>query len=379
MVNNIQTRLDDFFKQKAQEIDKLFEIGEKNLYGIAEKFKEIYDEAEREYSLTKKQVYINLKKESKRMTIAYSSFVKSIQVINFTLKYPKYKQLPFGNVSEIANSIVDETDSIVDETDSIVDEIKDKTQSEVRKYINKKKKQKKTKQRKEKVKDIKIAQLIEGNCLEEIKKLKDNSIDCLITDPPYGIGFQSQHRTATVKHNKILQDDNTVYELLAKTLELISPKLKEKAHIYIFTSWKVLINLRPIINKYFPIKNILVWVKNNWSMGDLEGNYAEQYELILFCSKGKKELNFEEKRPTNVLQYDRVVSELHPTEKPVDLLKFLIKNSTVENETILDPFAGSGSTAIACIETKRNWILIEKELEYIDIIKERIKEGGKVR
>jgi site-specific DNA-methyltransferase (adenine-specific) len=107
-------------------------------------------------------------------------------------------------------------------------------------------------------------------------------------------------------------------------------------------------------------------------MGDLESNYAEQYELIIYCCKGKARQLVSDKRPTNVLTFDRVVSQLHPTEKPVDLLKELINNSTVDNEVVLDPFAGSGSLGVACQETTRQFILIEKEEEYCNIIKKRL-------
>jgi site-specific DNA-methyltransferase (adenine-specific) len=134
--------------------------------------------------------------------------------------------------------------------------------------------------------------------------------------------------------------------------------MKRNSHIYIFTSWKVIDKVKPIIEKYFKLKNCLVWNKNNWSMGDLEGNYAEKYELILFATLGKKKL-YCDKRPLNVLDFARTNNEEHPTQKPVELLKEFIKNSTKENELVVDYFAGSGSTLIAAKELNRRWLGIE--------------------
>ncbi len=148
--------------------------------------------------------------------------------------------------------------------------------------------------------------------------------------------------------------------------------MKKDSHIYIFTTWKVYEKVKPIIGKYFEIKNCLIWNKNNWSMGDLNGNYAEKYEMIIFATHGNRRL-LGENRPVNVLDFARTTNSNHPTEKPVDLLKELIKNSTGEGETVLDYFAGSGSTMVAAKELNRNPIGIEFDESYIDVIKGRLK------
>tara|TARA_Y100000310_G_scaffold308928_1_gene352527 strand:+ start:652 stop:1932 length:1281 start_codon:yes stop_codon:yes gene_type:complete len=198
--------------------------------------------------------------------------------------------------------------------------------------------------------------LIIGDCLKEIPKLDNEIIDCLIIDPPYGMNYQSNHRKE--KYNKISNDNKKAFILLDSSLKLVKEKMKRNSHIYIFTSWKVIDKVKPIIEKYFKLKNCLVWNKNNWSMGDLEGNYAEKYELILFATLGKKKL-YCDKRPLNVLDFARTNNEEHPTQKPVELLKEFIKNSTKENELVVDYFAGSGSTLIAAKELNRRWLGIE--------------------
>ena len=198
--------------------------------------------------------------------------------------------------------------------------------------------------------------LITGDCLIEIPKLDNEIIDCLIIDPPYGIEYQSNRRKD--KHSKIENDGSESFDLLNKSLNLIQPKLKKNCHIYIFTSWKVIDKVKPIIESKFHIKNCLVWNKMNHGSGDLEGNYSDQYELIIFAEQGKKKLCVDS-RPINILNYLRTLNKEHPTEKPIELLKELIRNSTKEKDLVLDYFAGSGSTLNAAKDEKRRWLGIE--------------------
>lgn len=129
-------------------------------------------------------------------------------------------------------------------------------------------------------------------------------------------------------------------------------------------------NLKKQFEKYFKLKNILVWVKNNHGSGDLQASYAPKYEFILYGNKGRRK--FENGRKEDVLFYNKTKNELHPTQKPVDLLEFLINNSSIENDNILDPFMGSGSTGVACQNTNRNFIGFELDEHYFQIAKERL-------
>ncbi len=201
--------------------------------------------------------------------------------------------------------------------------------------------------------------LIIGDCLKEIPKLNNEIIDCLIIDPPYGQDYQSHHRNN--KFKKIKYDNQKAFDLLDNSLKLIKPKLNKNSHIYIFTSWKVIEKVKPIIEKYFDIKNCLVWDKVNPGMGDtVGGNYGEQYELIIFAKQGNKKLVVD-KRPINILSFRKVTEGLmkHPTQKPIELIKELINNSTKENELVVDYFAGSCSTLTAAKELNRRWLGIE--------------------
>ena len=219
--------------------------------------------------------------------------------------------------------------------------------------------------------------VVNGDCIAEMEKLADASVDCVITDPPYGINYVSNFRVVDSEVVKAVNNDDLQSALILweKACEVLSRKMKPDSHIYIFTSWKVYPQFAEITGRYFRIKNCLIWEKNNWSMGDLEGNYAEQYEMAIFATKGNRKLNGG--RDTNILHYDRVAngSLLHSCEKPVDMLRFLISKSSNPGELVIDPFAGSGSTLVACKQAGRAYWGCELDSENYKIALGRLADG----
>jgi len=193
---------------------------------------------------------------------------------------------------------------------------------------------------------------------EAITQVSDKSIDLVVTDPPYGMKFQSNYRK--VQHKSIQNDDNLDW-LESWVIEL-KRVCKDEAHLYIFCSWHNIDLFKEKVGAYFNVKNILIWEKNNTGMGDLEGDYAPKYEMILFCSNGSKKLNGG--RDANILKAKRTGNENHPTEKPVNLIRYLIEKSSNKGDLVLDTFAGSFSTAQACKEIGRDFICFEIEPEY---------------
>jgi len=207
-----------------------------------------------------------------------------------------------------------------------------------------------------------------GDCLKILPKIESESIDCIITDPPYGIEFQSGYRN--VKFEKIENDDNLNWiDMFNWECRRI---LKKQGHYYCFTRWDVFPIWLESIKKYFKVNNCLVWVKNNTSMGDLTCSYAPQHEFIIFSSDGRSPING--RRDSDVLFFKRTGNIFHPTQKPVDLIEFLIKKSTKTEDVVLDPFCGSGTTLIACNKLNRNFIGIEINPEYYKIAEERLKK-----
>jgi len=214
-----------------------------------------------------------------------------------------------------------------------------------------------------------MIELYNADCLEKMKELNEESIDLILTDAPYGFGYQSN-----MKKNKDLPmfyDRNTSW--INEYLYLANKVLKDDGHLYMFAPVQKIDEFKQKIENYFIIKNILVWDKEGFGMGDLYGQYAPSYEFVIFGVKEQgRKLNG--KRERDVLRFKKSKCEFHPTQKPVDLLKYLIEKSTNEGDTVLDSFMGSGSTGVACNELKRNFIGIELDEKYFKIANTRIME-----
>ena len=212
-----------------------------------------------------------------------------------------------------------------------------------------------------------INKVFNEDCLNGIKRIDDKSIDLVLTDIPYGMDFQSSRRKE--KHLKIQNDiDVNWFPVWIKEIDRIT---KEDAHLYIFCSHHKVDFFKSEIEKYRKVKNILIWEKNNHGSGDLLGDYAPKYEMILFCSNGDKKLNGG--RDANIIKANRTQNNLHPTEKPVNLMEYFIEKSSEKNDLVLDTFAGSGSTLVACKNTNRNFIGFEIEETYINTINKRLQ------
>lgn len=206
------------------------------------------------------------------------------------------------------------------------------------------------------------------DCLSGIKKIEYKSIDLVLTDIPYSMDFQSNRRKE--KHLKIQNDiDVNWFPDWIKEIDRVS---KDDAHLYIFCSHHKVDFFKSEIEKFRKVKNILIWEKNNHGSGDLLGDYAPKYEMVLFCSNGDKKLNGG--RDANIIKANRTQNNLHPTEKPVNLMEYFIEKSSEKNDLVLDAFAGSGSTLVACKNTNRNYIGFEIEPLYCEIINKRLSQ-----
>lgn len=178
--------------------------------------------------------------------------------------------------------------------------------------------------------------------------------DIIITDPPYGMDFQSNHRIK--KHTKIIGDT----DLDIGNIRLFIDAAKCVA--YVFCRWD---NLKQMP----PPKSVLCWVKNNWSMGDLLHEHGRQWEAICFYPKENHKFI---KRIPDVINADRTGNFDHPTEKPAGLLRILIEAN--EGQTVLDPYMGSGTTLRAAKDLGRRAIGIEIEEKYCEIAVKRLRQ-----
>lgn len=212
--------------------------------------------------------------------------------------------------------------------------------------------------------------LINGDCLIEMEKLEDNSIDLIITDPPYGIDYSSNRSQFNnhITKEKIANDSDLeqALKLTDDALEILNRKTKDDAHIYLFTGWRVYPDFLKVVEKYFNIKNLIIWDKGNHGTGDLEGTWGNRYEMIIFASKGNRKIST---RKADILQVGKVSSSemIHPTQKPTELIKQILEVSAHKKDTVIDPFMGSGSTIKAIKEYGDiNYIGIELDRERFD-------------
>ena len=213
------------------------------------------------------------------------------------------------------------------------------------------------------------------DCLNIMKQIENESIDLIVTDPPYLIKYKTNYRK-NKDHDfcsEILNDDNE--QLIIDYIRECYRILKNNTAMYMFCNCdKVDFFKQELENAGFKIKNMIIWVKNNWTAGDLKAQFGKQYEIIFLANKGRK--CFNGKRITDVWMFDRISGkkQLHQNQKPVDLLKQCILKHSDENDIIFDGFMGSGSTGVACIETDRKFIGVELDKKYFEIAKERIEK-----
>ncbi len=200
------------------------------------------------------------------------------------------------------------------------------------------------------------------------KLLGKDKVDLLLCDPPYGIAYtQSKRGFSTVKVDKDIANDELClgpdYTIFTKVwLEPILPYLACKNAIYIFNSDKMLFALREGMQQArVNFSQLLIWVKNQPVIG--RKDYLPQHELIAYGWFGTHQ--FHKSKDKSVLFYPKPNrSTLHPTTKPIPLLRHLILNSTKTRNIVYDCFGGSGSTLLACEQTRRKCLTIEIDPEY---------------
>ena len=210
-------------------------------------------------------------------------------------------------------------------------------------------------------------ELIQGDCLELMKNIEDGSIDLVITDPPYGTNLTPQRKNGKFKNTKVINDDNLNWlPTLVDELYRVS-----KNTVCIFCGWQTIDKFKLAFENKFIVKNILVWNKDWFGMGN---NYRPNYELILLLCKTN--VKTKSKNKSNILTYRRLSPQKmkHSCEKPIPLLEDLILELSDENNIILDCFMGSGSTGEACLCNNRKFIGVEIDEKYFNIAKDRIEK-----
>jgi DNA modification methylase/DNA-binding XRE family transcriptional regulator len=215
--------------------------------------------------------------------------------------------------------------------------------------------------------------ILQGDFFSEIDKVQDCSIDLLFVDPPYGVLDETW-------------DKVDIVDFTEHWLSAVMPKVKPTGRIYICFSQVYLFELYKILEKNnfydFKFGQLLIWQYLNNNKPSNRKLYRYSYEPIYYLyGVDAPELNF---TPDTYGETQNTVwtiatpqsnfteGKFHPAQKPIELLERIIKTGSKENDLILDPFAGSGTTGIACEKLNRQYILIEKEQEYVDIARGRL-------
>ena len=212
-----------------------------------------------------------------------------------------------------------------------------------------------------------INKIICGDCLKVMKDIPDNSIDLVLTDPPYFL--PASHYQTRKQFIRNFSDLGILEYFIKDTFLQFNRITKESGIIYIFCDEQsyplFYYHLYPFCKSVRP----LIWDKKTSINGY---SWRHQHELIIFAEMPKSK-----PIPTgdgDILRYSavKVDSREHPAEKPIDLNKTLIEKSSQENDIILDPFLGSGTTAVACKSLGRRYIGIEISPEYCEIARRRV-------
>jgi len=215
------------------------------------------------------------------------------------------------------------------------------------------------------------------DCLNILPTLETESIDAIITDPPYGINFLS---TRTNHHKRIVNDDVDIGLFFSKWLPEAKRVLKPTGVLVTFCGGGSKINSLGKslleIEKHFNLIQVLVWSKGktDGSYVGLGWRYRPSYENIIIASKSKDDYAFYSKPLSNVIVGKPYIPQKgdHPTQKPLWLMEKLVRIHTREGDMVLDPFMGSGTTGLACLRLNREFIGIEIDKEFFELAKKRL-------
>lgn len=230
---------------------------------------------------------------------------------------------------------------------------------------------------------LELNKIYNADCLEVIKQIPDNSIDLILTDPPYNI---SKGRRSFTRDGKKINLDfgdwdkystEDYFSFITSYLTECFRIMKNNSSIYCCISPQFISYLKNIwLSTGGTDGHTIVWYKSNPVPHFLKCNWINSIELISYMKKGKPVFNFDLQKNMHNLFSTGVVSGFertdHPTQKPIKLFRKFINVSSNPDDIVFDGFLGSGTTAIACIRSNRNYIGCEIDKGYFDIANKRI-------
>jgi site-specific DNA-methyltransferase (adenine-specific) len=207
--------------------------------------------------------------------------------------------------------------------------------------------------------------LYHGEAAEVLKDFPTDSVDCVLIDPPYNVSFVNNN------DDYIDYDDSLdSFSAFRETCQELQRVLKPSGHLYCFFAMSHYTEFYEILSTFFYCSKIpLIWKKDKHNFVNVTKRYGNIYEPIFFCSSGERCLNY---NSSDVLVFDGDLEKFHPSQKPLLLMKFLLEQSTQENEVVLDCYMGSGVALKAARLLKRKFIGIEKELNIFKKAKKHV-------
>lgn len=247
-----------------------------------------------------------------------------------------------------------------------------------------------------------INKIYNEDCLDGIEKIDNNSIDLILTDPPYCLGKD-------YGNDSDMKNPKEYLEWTYKWIDLFLPKLKESGTIYIFLSWQYSPEIFSYIKNKMIMVNEIIWDRKVPSMGGSTRKFTSVHDNIGFFAKNKNyyfnidevRIPYDEKtkkarsrsifvgakwlevgyNPKDIWSHSRLhrqdsERENHPTQKPLAIIDRMVKSSCPKNGIVFDPFMGSGTTAISCIRNNRKYTGFEINKDYYKMIQKRIAKEG---
>ncbi|MBP5560495.1 MAG: site-specific DNA-methyltransferase [Muribaculaceae bacterium] len=227
--------------------------------------------------------------------------------------------------------------------------------------------------------------LLCGDSRNILKKIPDNSIDFIFTDPPYNLG---QHSTGNIPlvgrtpmNNDVAKWDMIDFDPEEWAEDFIRI-LKPKGNLFIFTSYNKIGDWYGCLDHRFDTTNFMIWHKTNPAPKIYKAGFLNSCEMIFTCWNKGHTWNFISQREMHnfiespiCMKPERLSAPKHPTQKPLSVLKKIITIASNEGDIVLDPFMGVGSTGVAALELGRRFIGIELEHEYFNAAKQRLNQG----
>jgi site-specific DNA-methyltransferase (adenine-specific)/modification methylase len=224
--------------------------------------------------------------------------------------------------------------------------------------------------------------IVQGDCFDLIKEIKTNTIDLILTDPPYNL---AKHSTGNIKFEWREDVNNDIAEWDKKDIEpdKIADEfirvLKPNGNLFIFCSYNLIGKWYDALDHKFDTTNFFVWHKTNPTPKFFKNGFLNSCEIVLCCWNKKHKWNFtNQKEMHNFFESsicsspERLKNPKHPTQKPTKLLEHIIKIASNENDTVFDPFMGVASTGVAALKQNRKFVGIELIEEYYNASENRL-------